>query len=76
MKKHRVQAVLDDDLEDVLKNLGLLVPLQNSELFCCVCGDTVVQDTLQGIIPQGKTLGVLCSKPECFKKLTQGDTEV
>ena len=75
-KKHRIQAVLDDDLEDVLKNLGLLTALQNNELRCCVCGDTVSQDTLQGIVPKGKTQEVLCSKPECLKKLTQRDTEV
>jgi hypothetical protein len=66
---HRVQAVLDDDLAGVLQNLGLIDPLRNGELRCCACGDTVTEESLQGIAPNGKSISILCSKPACLKDL-------
>lgn len=68
--KHRIQAVLDDDLAGVLQNLGLSGPLQKGELRCHVCGETVTEESLQGIVPCGNSFSVLCSKPECLKKAT------
>lgn len=69
--KYRVQVVLDEDLAGVLQNLGLNVPLLSGKLRCCVCGDTVTEESLQGIVPHGKSFSVLCSRPICLKKAAQ-----
>lgn len=68
---HRIQAVLDDDLTGVLNNLGLTESLRNGELRCCICGDPVTEESLQGIVPQGKSISVLCAKSACLKQIAE-----
>jgi len=69
--KHRIQAILDDDLAELLQTAGLIRPLREGKLKCCSCGGTITEHSLQAIIPRGKTFAVLCSKPACLLKAVQ-----
>ncbi|MCJ7483490.1 MAG: hypothetical protein MUO31_11045 [Thermodesulfovibrionales bacterium] len=75
MEKHKVRAVYDDDLLDLLDLIGIRKALEVGQLKCHECGDPVKLDNLQAIVPLGKNIGVLCSKTICLKtfQLTQGE---
>jgi len=69
MKRHRLRAVLDDDLIQFLASIGIKDALERGELRCHFCNEVVSFDSLQAVIPLGKHVGVLCSKMDCLNKM-------
>jgi hypothetical protein len=69
MEKRILKAVHDDDLEAVLKALGLYGDLVQGKISCAFCRDTVSWDNLHSIIPDSGAVKCGCSRPECVKRL-------
>ncbi len=46
MRKHRIRAVHEQDLEDLLNSLGLSESMAKGELKCGICGSIVNLDNL------------------------------
>ncbi len=69
MELETLNAVHDDDLKDVLEELGIYRSFVRHELKCHFCGDTVSWDNLYSIFPLSGSVKVSCSKPECVEKL-------
>jgi len=69
-KRIEVKAVYDQDLEQVLKNLGILDKLVAGELNCVVCGCEVDLDNLGAIFPEDNEVGVSCDNNRCVRIIT------
>lgn len=71
MAKKVLHAVHDDDLKVYLDSLGLLSDLQAGNLRCKFCNNSVNFLTLHALLPDSGTIRVICSCPDCIKKLMQ-----
>ncbi len=69
-KRVEVKAIYDQDLEQVLANLGILDKLIAGELNCAVCGCQVDLDNLGTIFPDDDKVGVSCDNSRCIRAIT------
>jgi len=69
MRKHIIKAVHEQDLGELLNNLGLSEPIARGELRCGICGSIVNLDNLLCIYPSGDEVKVCCKNPECYKQV-------
>lgn len=69
-KRVEVKAVYDQDLQQVLANLGILDKLIAGELSCAVCGCQVDLDNLGTIFPHGGEVGMSCDNNRCVRTIT------
>ena len=68
-EKRIIHAVHERDLDDFLKNLGLLDSLVKKELKCSICGTVVSRENLRFIYPVGDSIGLCCDKPDCYDQI-------
>lgn len=68
LPKKGLKAVLENDLERVLANLGILESLRQGQLTCGVCGELVTEQNLRCIYPQGTEVRACCDRLGCFEK--------
>ena len=68
MRRQEILAVHKRKLKEFLEKLELLEQLQNGELRCAVCEDTISLDNIGLIIPSGDEILVCCIKAECMFK--------
>lgn len=71
MKKQNVDAVYDDDLTDLLKNLGVLDRLRSGNMNCFFCDSAVTEKNLLAVIPYQGQVCVSCDRPECVTALNR-----
>lgn len=69
LKKSKIKAVHDSDLNGVLSSLGVLQKVQNGEAICEFCKDVVSIENLEAIFNEGGNIKFICSKPDCVSKL-------
>jgi hypothetical protein len=68
-KTERLRAVHDDDLEQVLKALGLFEDVKTGRTRCAVCRESVDLDNLHAVFSDSGDVKVTCNKPDCIKLL-------
>lgn len=64
-----IQVVLDDELEEYLRSLGLLSEFNRGQLACWFCERSVDRPTLHALFPAGGAIKAVCSQPHCVKEL-------
>ncbi len=69
METKKIKVVFEPELEKVLRQLNIWDELQNNELKCSLCGDTVTLENLQYIFPHKNKILVACNKPACIEKM-------
>lgn len=67
MKRLRLKAVYDADLESLLNSLGLLEVVKSGRATCAYCGDVVTLQTLDCLVPRGEEIALVCGKPTCVE---------
>ncbi len=67
--KEKVHVVHDNDLEDVLAELGLLSDFKKGNLKCKFCGKVITFDNLCSIYPQAGAVKIICDNNQCTKQL-------
>ena len=73
-KRTTLQAVMDEDLRELLHSLHQLEAIENGQLFCEVCGTLVTLKNLQLIIPlQSGEFRFVCDRPDCVSASNQED---
>ena len=71
-----LQAVLDEDLRDLLSSIGELQSITNGERFCAACHTLITLENVQMIIPlEGGTFTFVCDRPECVEAKTSPPVE-
>ena len=67
MKKNvDIPAIHDNDLIDVLKDLGLYSELIDKNINCLNCGEVIQMNNLGGLISINKEVKIICDNPECL----------
>lgn len=69
MNRQAIRAVHDDDLEGVLRGLGLYRDFVNGRISCAFCREAVNWDNLHSLFPDSGAVKCSCSRPECVKAL-------
>jgi len=69
MEQETVKAVYDDDLEDVLRGLGVYGDFRQGKLRCAFCRDTITWANLHSLFPDSGAVKCTCSRPDCVKEL-------
>lgn len=67
--KKNIEAVHRHDLEELLKNLGLLEDFKAGRLRCGFCKDQIGEKNFGAIFPVGNEILFSCSKLECMAQL-------
>ena len=68
-KKATIWGVHDDDLEGLLRSVGLLGRLLSGRLRCAFCSSVISMENLHSIFPHGGVIKVSCSDAQCVKEL-------
>lgn len=68
-QKETLNAIYDDDLMDVLKELGVARDFTHGRLKCAFCGDTITWGNLYSLFPDSSAVKFSCDKPECVNQL-------
>lgn len=69
-KRVEVKAIYDQDLKQILNNLGILDKLISGDIKCSVCNCLVDMDNLGTIFPSGGDVGVSCDNDKCIRIVT------
>lgn len=69
MHTKKIKAVFEPELEKILRQLGIWDKLQNHELKCSLCGDSITLNNLQYIFPHKNRILVGCGKAMCVEKI-------
>ncbi len=72
MPKETMKAVHDDDLEVVLRGLGIYSDMLGGRLKCAFCSDVISWENLHALLPDSGTVKCACSKVVCIERLMQG----
>jgi hypothetical protein len=67
----QLNAVYDDDLLGVLKELGVDKDFLHHRLKCAFCGDTITWNNLYSLFPDSGAIKFSCDKPECVRQLVE-----
>lgn len=68
MKKSKMKAIHDQDLERVLKDLGVYDDIISKRKKCKFCECDITLDNLQGLFPESGDIKLICSNVECLRK--------
>ena len=69
VKNNEINCVHDDDLEKLLKSLGVYDDVISERYNCLFCQKTITIDNLDSIVPHEGKIQFTCDKDECHKKL-------
>jgi len=61
-----MNAVYDDDIEEIIDTLELGDPIKNDELKCSICDRSVDQNDIGVIFGKSGEIHVKCKKPACL----------
>ena len=65
-----LQAVLDEDLEKLLRSIGQLERITNGDLLCRSCAKVITLENLQVIVPlPSGQFEFVCNLPACVECL-------
>ena len=70
-EKNTVKAVHDDDLEQLLSNLGVLSAVDNGELLCHFCGRTITRTNISAVFPINNAVAFCCDNAECYTHMIE-----
>jgi hypothetical protein len=69
MKKYKINAVHEDDLDTFFDGLGLLNDLNNNKIKCSTCNCTVTKENFGCIYPYKNDIKLCCDKLDCYSKI-------
>ena len=69
MKKHKIHAVHEYDIEGLLKSLELWDDLISGKLNCDICGCKIDKTNFGGIFPLDNEIKFYCEKTECYHQV-------
>lgn len=68
-KRETLRAVYDDDLDGLLKVLGVYPDYAGGRLRCALCGTTITPHNLYAVFPDSGYVKVACTSPDCIGQL-------
>jgi len=68
-EKRQLNAILQQDVGDLLSKFGLLEAFSTGQLRCKFCKDHITEDNLYSVLPESGTANLICDKPDCVAAL-------
>lgn len=69
VKDNQMKAVHDNDLENLLKSLGVYDDVVLGKFECLFCKKKITLDNIDSIVPHNNSVQFTCDEPECHLKL-------
>lgn len=69
MKNNQMKAVYDNDLEKLLKSLGVYEEVVAGKYNCLFCDNTITVENIDSIVPHEQSIRFTCDNPSCHSKL-------
>jgi hypothetical protein len=69
MEKQVIKAVHENNLEELLKRLGMLEDLKNGKLHCSKCNKIITTNNLLCLYPVGENINVSCNAQGCYESV-------
>lgn len=66
-----IKAIHDDQLENFLRNIGLLDDVISGKCKCKFCGETVTLENIYTVFPESGQVKFSCSKVKCMVNLSK-----
>lgn len=76
LKRDKLRAVHDDDLEKFLSSIGVLDQIVGGYYKCIFCDTKITIDNLGFIYPKGNTINFVCDCSFCLSKLNLNNEDV
>jgi len=76
MKKYKIPAVHDSDLQGVLTSAGLYSDYIKNKIKCKFCNDIITNENLCAIMPDSGSIKLICNKEECIKAMVLYTTDM
>jgi hypothetical protein len=70
-EKHEIRAVHENNLEEMLKELGILDDMREGRIKCKFCGKKVTLENLGCLYPESDDISVCCNDSKCFVQAIQ-----
>lgn len=67
VKNSTMKMVHDDDLESLLKSLGVYNEVLDEKFKCLFCGNTITMENIETIIPYEGSIQFTCDSEQCHK---------
>ncbi len=68
MKKKELKAILDNELEELLKNLELYDDFVNHKLKCFYCDKLINEDNFFSVFVHDHKIKICCNEFDCSSK--------
>lgn len=69
MKNNQMKAVHDNDLEKLLKSLGVYEDVVNGKYHCLFCNNVITAENIDSIVPHEQSVQFTCDNPLCHSRL-------
>lgn len=68
-EKNKIPAVFKEDLQNLLRSINEMEPIEKGERLCKVCSKVISLKNIQMIIPrQANTFEFICDSPSCLEE--------
>lgn len=72
MKQERLNAVLDEDLQQLLKKVGEFERIERGEVYCSCCGIPITLKNIQILMPLADgAFEYVCQSAACMELFTR-----
>lgn len=71
--KLQIDAVLDEQLDELLARLGIQEDFYAAKYKCKICNEIITKENLKLIFPDRSRISFLCDKPACMLKYALGE---
>lgn len=69
VKDNKMKVVHDNDLEKLLRSLGVYDEVANMQFKCIFCENEITLDNIDSIVPYNRSIQFTCDSSECHSKL-------
>ena len=69
LQRDKVHAIHEQDMETIVRELGLFEKIISGEILCSECGGKVNIDSIQFIYMQDEDIKICCNATDCYKSL-------
>ncbi len=76
MKRNKLFAVYDKELDSLMKRLGILGDFKAGRLKCSFSGDVITAENLHSFFPDSGAVKACCTKLDCTLKLSARMEEI
>lgn len=70
LKRTKINASYDDDLFEILEEVGIYNEIEDGNLECGNCGVQITKENLSAIVKQNGEFIPICEKPSCLTVLS------